>query len=117
MHKKPLFFSVLLMSLLSGIAFAEQQANYHNCLFDKGNEAKAEQAGQTTAIYCASRHFDTAPTAFQAQVLLQDLEGMKQRDPKFREFYETVRKDSGNDIYTDRQIVLMYIDKREVNKD
>lgn len=103
--------------LLAGPVSAEEQANYHNCLFNKANEARAEQADQTIAIYCASRHFDTAPTAFQAQVLEQDLEGMKQRDPKFKAFYETVRKDSSNDIYSDRQIVLMYIDKREVNKD
>lgn len=106
-----------LLLFVSSTATAEQQQNYHNCLFNDANEANAAEAEQTLAIYCASRHFDTAPTAFQAQVLLQDLEGMKQRDPKFRAFYDTVRKDSANDIYTDRQIVLMYIDKREVNKD
>ena len=117
MYKKVMTFSSLLLIMTATSAYAEEQANYHNCLFDESNEAKAEQADQTLAIYCASLHFDTAPTAFQAQVLLQDLDGMKQRDPKFREFYDTVRKDSGNDIYTDRQIVLMYIDKREVNKD
>lgn len=103
--------------LLAGPLSAEEQANYHHCLFDKANEIKAEQADQTLAIYCASRHFDTAPTAFQAQVLLQDLEGMKQRDPKFKAFYDNIRRDSSNNIYSDRQIVLMYIDKREVNKD
>lgn len=117
MHNNGLSFGILILCLTAGAAFAEAQENYHNCLFDAENKTKAEQAGQTPAIYCASRHFDTAPTAFQAQVLLQDLEGMKQRDPQFREFYETIRKDSSNDIYTDRQIVLMYIDKREVNKD
>lgn len=117
MYKKVMTLSSLLLIMMATSAYAEEQANYHNCLFDESNEAKAEQSDQTLAIYCASRHFDTAPTAFQAQVLLQDLDGMKQRDPKFREFYDTVRKDSGNDIYTDRQIVLMYIDKREVNKD
>lgn len=107
----------LYFALFAAAAMAEEANNYHDCLFNQANEAKAEKASQTIAIYCASRHFDTAPTAFQAQVLMQDLDGMKQRDPKFREFYETVRKNSGNDIYTDRQIVLMYIDKREVNKD
>jgi peptidase E len=117
MNKYYLPLTALLLGVSAGSALAEEQANYHNCLFDDANQSQAEQAGQTLAIYCASRHFDTAPTAFQAQVLLQDLDGMKQRDPKFREFYDTVRKNSGNDIYTDRQIVLMYIDKREVNKD
>lgn len=117
MQNNGLSFGILILCLTAVPAFAEEQENYHNCLFDAENKTKAEKAGQTPAIYCASRHFDTAPTAFQAQVLLQDLEGMKQRDPQFREFYETVRKDSSNDIYTDRQIVLMYIDKREVNKD
>lgn len=117
MYKNYLPLSILLLGVSAGSVLAEQQDNYHHCLFDDTNQSKAEQAGQTLAIYCASRHFDTAPTAFQAQVLLQDLEGMKQRDPKFRQFYDTVRKSSGNDIYTDRQIVLMYIDKREVNKD
>lgn len=117
MYKNCLSLGALLLGMSAGTSLAEEQFNYHNCLFEDSNQSKAEQAGQTLAIYCASRHFDTAPTAFQAQVLLQDLEGMKQRDPKFREFYDTVRKSSGNDIYTDRQIVLMYIDKREVNKD
>lgn len=108
------------LALIIGVAAnvqAEEQRNYHTCLFDEANELNAEQAGQTLSIYCASRHFDTAPTAFQAQVLLQDLEGMKQRDPKFKAFYDGIRQHSSNAIYTDRQIVLMYIDKREVNKD
>lgn len=117
MNKSLKLSAGLAFLVFSAVVSAQEQANYHTCLFDKNNEAKAQDAGQTIAIFCASRHFDTAPTAFQAQVLMQDLEGMKQRDPKFREFYDTVRKNSGNDIYTDRQIVLMYIDKREVNKD
>ncbi|WP_438969596.1 hypothetical protein [Methylophaga sp.] len=103
--------------VFNGIAGADEQANYHSCLFNQNNEVKAEQAEQTIALYCASRHFDTAPTAFQAQVLNQDLEGMKQRDPKFKAFFDGIRQHRGNDIYTDRQIILMYIDKREVNKD
>lgn len=107
----------LLLVLSAPTAYAQEQDNYHSCLFDEANESKAEQAGQTLAFFCTSRHFDTAPTAFQAQVLMQDLEAMKQRDPKFKAFYDGIRKHSGNDIYTDRQIVLMYIDKREVNKD
>lgn len=112
-----LFTATLALIVFRAPAQAEEHANYHECLFDETSEARAEQAGQSVAVFCTSRHFDTAPTAFQAQVLMQDLEGMKQRDPEFKAFYDTVRKDSGNDIYTDRQIVLMYIDKREVNKD
>ncbi len=108
---------ILVLMLFTGAAVAAGQANYHQCLFDDSNEVKADKAGQIIAVYCASRHFDTAPTAFQAQVLNQDLEGMKQRDPKFKTFYDGIRQHSGNDIYTDRQIILMYIDKREVNKD
>lgn len=112
------FFSTpLALIFFSASILAEEQTNYHQCLFDKANEVRAEQAEQTIAIYCASRHFDTAPTAFQAQVLNQDLEGMKKRDPKFKAFYDGVRQNGSNDIYTDRQIILMYIDKREVNKE
>jgi hypothetical protein len=117
MRQAALMTTALTAALFATGLAAQEQANYHTCLFDKTTAAKAEKVGQTDAVYCASRHFDTAPTAFQAQVLMQDLEGMKQRDPKFKAFYDTVRKDSGNDIYTDRQIVLMYIDKREVKKD
>lgn len=109
--------SVLFIVLsLSQQANAEE-TNYHDCLFNDNNEVKAEQAHQTTAIYCASRHFDTAPRAFQAQVLKQDLEGMRKRDAQFNAFYEGLRQHGTNDIYTDQQIILMYIDKREVNKD
>lgn len=114
---KPVYIACLLFSSIIQAAHAEEQQNYHTCLFNNANESKAEQVGQTIAIYCAERHFDTAPTAFQAQVLTQDLDAMKQRDPKFKAFYDGIRQHSGNDIYTDRQIVLMYIDKREVNKD
>lgn len=114
--KKTLGYLALMLGM-AGTAQAQEQQNYHTCLFDENNQLKADQSEQTLAIYCASRHFDTAPTAFQAQVLLQDLEGMKQRDPKFKVFYDGIRQHSSNAIYTDRQIVLMYIDKREVNKD
>lgn len=105
----------LLLSL-SQVAIAEEQ-NYQTCLFEPQNEAAANEIGQSVAVYCASRHFDTAPTAFQAQVLNQDLEGMKKRDPQFKTFYDGIRQHGSNNIYTDRQIILMYIDKREVNKD
>jgi hypothetical protein len=91
--------------------------NYHECIFDSANELLAQQKEKTVAIYCTMQHFDSAPTAFQAQVLTYQLDDMKQRDPAFKAFYETVRKNSSNDIYTDKQIVLMYIDKREVNKE
>ncbi len=107
----------LALMLSTGTTLAAEQANYHQCLFDESNEIKADKADQTIAVYCAPRHFDTAPTAFQAQVLNQDLDGMKQRDPKFKGFYDGIRQHGGNDIYTDRQIILMYIDKREVDKD
>jgi hypothetical protein len=106
-----------LLLAVSALAQAEGQKNYHECVFNEANQAKAEQAQQTLAVFCASHHFDTAPTAFQAEVLMQDLEGMKQRDPNFKAFYDGIRQHSSNAIYTDRQIVLMYIDKREVNKD
>jgi len=109
--------SQLAIVLLSVAGVVQAQENYHSCLFDEANQAKADNAEQTLAVFCASRHFDTAPTAFQAQVLMQDLEGMKQRDPKFKAFYDGIRQHGSNDIYSDRQIVLMYIDKREVNKD
>jgi len=69
------------------------------------------------AMYCVSRHFDTAPIAFQAQVVNQDLDDIKERDPKFKAFYDGIRQHGSNDIYTDRQIILMYIDKQEVSKD
>lgn len=108
---------VVLFALFFSQFVVAEEANYHECLFDNNNELKAEQAKQTIALYCASRHFDTAPTAFQAQVLKQDLAGMIERDPKFKAFYQGIRQHGSNAIYTDQQIILMYIDKREVNKD
>jgi hypothetical protein len=107
-------YSVLLTCYISITAYAD--TNYHECLFNEETPVLAAEANQTDALYCASRHFDTAPTAFQAQVLQTDLEGMKSRNPKFKAFYEGMRQHQSNDIYTDRQIILMYIDKREVNK-
>jgi hypothetical protein len=101
---------------LSTLVHAEE-TNYHECLFNKENESQADKVGNSIAIYCTTRFFDTAPTAFQAQVLNQDIEGMKARDPKFKRFYDTVRKNGSNAIYSDKQIILMYIDKREVNKE
>jgi hypothetical protein len=111
--KITVFISLMMTSILA-IANGE---NYHQCLFDDATKLVAEQQNKTIAIYCTIQHFDTAPTAFQAQVLTDELEDMKQRDPQFKTFYDTVRNNSSNNIYTDRQIVLMYIDKREVNKD
>ena len=111
-HKIVILFALFFSSLVSA-----EEVNYHQCLFNANNTVKAEQAEQTIALYCASRHFDTAPTAFQAQVLKQDLAGMIERDPKFKAFYQGIRKNGSNTIYTDQQIILMYIDKREVNKD
>jgi hypothetical protein len=113
-HKK---LSVIFIALFFNNQAKAEEANYHDCLFNKSNEVKAEKSKQTTAIYCASRHFDTAPRAFQAQVLNQNLEGMKKHDPRFKLYYESIRQHGSNDIYTDQQIILMYIDKREVNKD
>ncbi|WP_289243676.1 hypothetical protein [Methylophaga sp. UBA678] len=114
---KPHIFSLTVAGLLFSTMVNAEEQNYQQCLFNPANEVAAEQAGQSTAVFCASRHFDTAPTAFQAQVLNQDIEGFKQRDPKFKAFYDGIRQHGSNDIYTDRQIILMFIDKREVNKD
>jgi hypothetical protein len=112
-NKLSIIFIVLLFNNQSNA----EESNYHDCLFNKNNDVNAEKSKQTTAIYCTSRYFDTAPRAFQAEVLNQDLEGMKQRDPRFNVYYESIRQHGSNDIYTDQQIILMYIDKREVNKD
>lgn len=109
--------NVFLLGALMATAPVFANENYHQCLFDDATKLLAEQQNKTIAIYCTIQHFDTAPTAFQAQVLTDELEDMKQRDPQFKAFYDTVRNNSSNNIYTDRQIVLMYIDKREVNKD
>jgi Na+-transporting NADH:ubiquinone oxidoreductase subunit NqrB len=110
--KITVFISLMMTSIL-----AMANENYHQYLFDEATKLLAEQQNKTIAIYCTIQHFDTAPTAFQAQVLTDKLEDMKRRDPQFKTFYDTVRNNSSNNIYTDRQIVLMYIDKREVNKD
>ncbi|MEX1200048.1 MAG: hypothetical protein WEB02_04600 [Methylophaga sp.] len=91
--------------------------NYQQCMFSESVQQKLENTDQPISSYCTVRYFDTAPTAFQANVLLKNLDDMKARDPKFKAFYDKVRESGSNDIYTDRQIVLMYIDKREVNKD
>ena len=109
--------SLFLLLSLSVSSLAMANNNYHECLYDEAAEMLATEQNKTIAIYCTMQHFDTAPTAFQAQVLTYELDEMKQRDPVFKAFYDTVRKNSSNDIYSDRQIVLMYIDKREVNKD
>ena len=109
-------YAAICSLLLSGNVIAEHE-NYQQCIFDESLKAELEVSGQPITSYCTMRFFDTAPTAFQALVLLDNLEDMKQRDPKFKAFYDTVHNSGSNDIYTDRQIVLMYIDKREVQKD
>lgn len=91
--------------------------NYQQCMFSETVQQKLADSDEPISSYCTIRYFDTAPTAFQANVLLNNLDDMKARDPKFKAFYDKVRESGSNDIYTDRQIVLMYIDKREVNKD
>lgn len=91
--------------------------NYQQCMFSESVQKKLEKSDEPISSYCTIRYFDTAPTAFQANVLLNNLDDMKVRDPKFKAFYDKVRESGSNDIYTDRQIMLMYIDKREVNKD
>lgn len=114
--------SLLLMSLLMPLAQAEPVRdeadieNYQQCMFSEVVQKKLENSNQPISTYCTIRYFDTAPTAFQASVLLNNLDDMKSRDPKFKAFYDKVRETGSNDIYTDRQIMLMYIDKREVNK-
>lgn len=91
--------------------------NYQQCMFSETVQQKLQNSDEPISTYCTIRYFDTAPTAFQANVLLNNLDDMKARDPKFKAFYDKVRESGSNDIYTDRQIVLMYIDKREVKKD
>ncbi|MDT8311634.1 MAG: hypothetical protein RQ732_09340 [Methylophaga sp.] len=91
--------------------------NYQQCMFSESVQKKLENSDEPMSSYCTIRYFDTAPTAFQANVLLKNLDDMKARDPKFKAFYDKLRDSGSNNIYTDRQIVLMYIDKREVNKD
>lgn len=91
--------------------------NYQQCMFSENVQQKLQASDEPISTYCTIRYFDTAPTAFQANVLLNNLDDMKARDPKFKAFYDKVRESGSNDIYTDRQIVLMYIDKREVKKD
>lgn len=91
--------------------------NYQQCMFSESVQKKLADSDEPISTYCTIRYFDTAPTAFQANVLLNNLEDMKAQDPKFKAFYDKVRESGNNDIYTDRQIVLMYIDKREVQKD
>jgi len=105
-----------LSSLFLSSYVAAEHENYQQCIFDESLKVKLEVAGEPITTYCTIRFFDTAPTAFQALVLLDNLEDLKQRDPKFKAFYDMVRMSGSNDIYTDRQIVLMYIDKREVQK-
>lgn len=116
--------SLMLLSLLAlPLAQAEPVEdeanieNYQQCMFSDSVQQKLENSDEPISSYCTIRYFDTAPTAFQANVLLNNLDDMKARDPKFKAFYDKVRESGSNDIYTDRQIVLMYIDKREVNKD
>lgn len=91
--------------------------NYQQCMFSEAVQAKLENSDEPISEYCTVRYFDTAPTAFQASVMLRNLDDIKARDPKFKAFYDKVRVSGSNDIYTDRQIMLMYLDKREVNKD
>lgn len=104
------------LAFLSGHVAAEHE-NYQQCIFDESLKAELQDSEEPITTYCTIRFFDTAPTAYQALVLLDNLEQMKQRDPKFQAFYDAVRKSGSNDIYTDRQIMLMYLDKREVQKD
>src|SRR5690606_18836306 len=100
--------------LLSATANASEQ-NYHQCL--TAEHPQQQLADMSLMQWCASRHFDTAPTAIQARVMLPRLDELKQRDARFRAFYDTVRNSGSNAIYSDQQILLMYLDNREVNKD
>lgn len=114
---------ILLLLLAMPAAYADvvkDEANidnYQQCMFNETVQQKLQSSDEPISTYCTIRYFDTAPTAFQANVLLNNLDDMKARDPKFKAFYDKVRESGSNDIYTDRQIVLMYIDKREVKKD
>lgn len=109
--------SGLLLLTIAGLSWAEKPENYHQCMTSEVVIAETDKSGEAITSYCTMRHFDTAPTAFQASVLVRNLDEFKARDSKFKAFYDKVRESGSNDIYTDRQIVLMYIDKREVNKD
>lgn len=116
MWVRPVAVLILTFSSL-GSVWADQPENYYQCMTSEAVIAETQKSDEAITTYCTMRHFDTAPTAFQATVLVQNLAEFKQRDPQFKAFYDNVRKSSSNAIYTDRQVVLMYIDKREVNKD
>ncbi len=117
--KSLLLWSLLAMPLVQAEPIKDEPDidNYLQCMFSESVQNKLENSDQSISSYCTIRYFDTAPRAFQANVLLNNLDDMKARDPKFKAFYDKVRDSGSNAIYTDRQIMLMYIDKREVNKD
>lgn len=91
--------------------------NYFECMQAATQDGVVYDTELPLAIYCTTQHFDTAPIAFQARAMELNIEDMKQNDPAFRAYYETVRRNSTLDIYTDAQVIELYLDKREVNKD
>ena len=110
---KPLL--ILVLSLSATTAFASE--NYFECMQAATQDGVVYDTELPLAIYCTTQHFDTAPIAFQARAMELNIEDMKQNDPAFRAYYETVRRNSTLDIYTDAQVIELYLDKREVNKD
>jgi len=91
--------------------------NYFECLEAASKHGVVYDTELPLTIYCTTQFFDTAPIAFQARAMELNIEEMKANDPGFKRHYETIRKNSTLDIYTDAQIIELYLDKREVNKD
>lgn len=91
--------------------------NYFECVEAASKHGVEYDTELPLTIYCTTQHFDTAPIAFQARAMELNIEEMKANDPGFKRHYETIRKNSTLAIYTDAQIIELYLDKREVNKD
>ncbi|MCC5796056.1 MAG: hypothetical protein JJU48_01855 [Methylophaga sp.] len=104
----------LLLPLSTSLLAAE---NYFECMQAATQQGVVYDTELPLAIYCTTQHFDTAPIAFQARAMELNIEDMKKNDPTFRAYYDTVRRNSTLDIYTDAQVIELYLDKREVNKD
>lgn len=91
--------------------------NYFECLQAATEQGVAYDTKLPLTLYCATQFFDTAPIGLQARAMELNIEQMKIQDPVFKQYYDTIRKNNNLDIYTDAQIIELYLDKREVNKD
>lgn len=109
------FLPMLLVLAASSPLLAAE--NYFECVEAASKHGVEYDTELPLTIYCTTQHFDTAPIAFQARAMELNIEKMKEKDPGFRRHYETIRKNSTLDIYTDAQVIELYLDKREVNKD